>query len=103
MVPVAWPETAQEPLAGSSDVTPDEITEKGRGAAVTAVGWRAALRRDVSLLLLFKAIALALLWWLFFSPAHRAVVDPAATRRHLALEAPLRPAGAESGDNGDQP
>ena len=69
-----------------------------------AVGWRAALRRDVSLLLLFKAIALGLLWGLFFSPAHRVVVDPQATGRHLALEAPSRgpAAGGESGHSGDQ-
>jgi hypothetical protein len=71
----------------------------------TSVGWRAALRRDVSLLLLFKAIALALLWWLFFSPAHRSPVDPAATGRHLALEAPSRApaAGDNTGRSGDQP
>jgi hypothetical protein len=71
---------------------------------MTAVGWRAALRRDLVLLLLFKAIALAVLWWLFFSPAHRAAVDPAATGRHLGLEAPSRvpAAGGDTGHSGDQ-
>ena len=82
-------------------MTPDEVADGGRGAVAAAVGWRAALRRDVSLLLLFKAIALALLWWLFFSPAHRPIVDPAATGRHLALEAPPPQQGADH--SGDQP
>jgi uncharacterized membrane protein len=65
-----------------------------------AVGWRAALRRDLALLLLFKAIALALLWWLFFSPTHRAAVDPAATGRHMGLQVPA--AGARQVHTGDQ-
>jgi hypothetical protein len=74
------------------------------GAVMTTVGWRAALRRDVALLLLFKTIALAVLWWLFFSPAHRAVIDPAATGRHLALESPARApgAGTNPGHTGDK-
>ena len=53
-----------------------------------AFGWRSALRRELSVLLLFKAAALALLWWLFFSPAHRTAVDPDSTGRHLALGPP---------------
>jgi hypothetical protein len=71
---------------------------------MTAAGWRAALRRDLALLLLFKAIALVLLWWLFFSPAHRAAVDPAATGRHLGIGAPVRgsAAGGDTGHSGDQ-
>jgi len=40
-------------------VTPDNAADDGLGAVATVVGWRAALRRDVSLLLLFKALALA--------------------------------------------
>jgi hypothetical protein len=86
-------------------VTPDNAADSRRGAVATVVGWRAALRRDVSLLLLFKALALALLWWLFFSPAHRPAVDPAATGRHLALGAPAPGPAAEAGagQTGDQP
>jgi hypothetical protein len=41
------------------------------------------LRRHVAVLLLMKIAALALLWALFFSPAHRAPVDGAAVSRHL--------------------
>jgi hypothetical protein len=84
-------------------VTPDELADGKLGAIAAVVGWRAALRRDVSLLLLFKALALGLLWWLFFSPAHRATVDPAATRRHLALEAPSPAAAGSAAQMGDKP
>ena len=45
--------------------------------------WRGTLRRHVAVLLLMKIAALALLWALFFSPAHRAPVDGAAVSRHL--------------------
>jgi hypothetical protein len=91
--------------AREQKVTPDNTADRTLGAAAASVGWRAALRRDVSLLLLFKAIALALLWWLFFSPAHRAAVDPAAIGRHLALKAaaPGTDAGGGAGKTGDQP
>jgi hypothetical protein len=82
-------------------VKPDDVADGGRGAIAAAVGWRATLRRDVSLLLLFKAIALALLWWLFFSPAHRPLVDPLTTGRHLALE--TAPPDQGAGHTGDQP
>jgi len=37
---------------------------------------------------LCKAAALALVWALFFSPAHRPDNSAAATSRHLALESP---------------
>jgi hypothetical protein len=87
-------------------VTADDIADGGLGTVATSVGWRAALRRDVSLLLLFKALALALLWWLFFSPAHRVTVDPASTGRHLALGAPppaTPAAGDPTGRSGDHP
>jgi hypothetical protein len=86
-------------------VTADNAADDGLGAVATVVGWRAVLRRDVSLLLLFKALALALLWWLFFSPAHRPAVDAAATGQHLALENPTpgAAAGGGAGQTGDQP
>jgi uncharacterized membrane protein len=47
------------------------------------VRWRGALRRHLAALLLLKVVALALLWVLFFSPAHHARVDAAAVSRHL--------------------
>jgi hypothetical protein len=42
---------------------------------------RPRLGRDIALALAAKAIALALLWAFFFSPAQRVPADPA---RHLA-------------------
>lgn len=47
--------------------------------------WRAVLRRHLTLLLAIKLAALALLWVLFFSPAHRPAVDSQAAGRHLAI------------------
>lgn len=58
----------------------------GAPASLRAVGWRSALRREVSLLLALKLAALVLLWWLFFSPPHRSPVDAAAAGRRLAVE-----------------
>ena len=52
-------------------------------AAAPPLRWRDALRRHLAVLLLMKIAALALLWALFFSPAHRAQVDGAAVSRHL--------------------
>ena len=49
--------------------------------------WRSLLRRHLALLLAIKFAALALLWALFFSPAHRTAVDAEAAGRHLALTA----------------
>jgi hypothetical protein len=55
-------------------------------------------------LLLLKAAALALLWWAFFSPAHRAPADAASVGRHLALEpAPIPGEAAAAATGGDQP
>lgn len=47
--------------------------------------WRAVLRRHLAVLLAIKLAALALLWALFFSPAHRIAVDGQAAGRHLAV------------------
>jgi type II secretory pathway component PulM len=58
----------------------------GAPASLRAVGWRSALRRELSLLLALKLAALVLLWWLFFSPPHRSPVDAAAAGRRLAVE-----------------
>jgi len=60
----------------------------GAAPRLRAVGWRSALRRELSLLLVLKMAALVLLWWLFFSPAHRSPVDAAAAGRRLAVERP---------------
>ena len=48
-------------------------------------GWRRTLRREISWLLALKVAALALLWWLFFSPVHRTAVEAQAESRRLAL------------------
>ena len=47
--------------------------------------WRRRLSREMAALIALKLAALALLWWLFFSPAHRAAVDPAAAGRRLGV------------------
>ncbi len=61
------------------------------------------VRRDISLVLLFKAAALAALWWLFFSDAHRPNADAAAMNRHLALAQPAAPSASRpERDNGSK-
>jgi type II secretory pathway component PulM len=47
--------------------------------------WRRRLRRELAALIALKLVALALLWWLFFSPAHRTVVDADAAGRRLGM------------------
>jgi len=47
------------------------------------------LPRDVAALVLVKLVALAVIWWLFFSPSHRPVVD--AQARLLGPAAPSAP------------
>ena len=39
--------------------------------------------REISLALLLKAAALAALYWLFFGPAHRPVIDDNRLAAHL--------------------
>lgn len=46
--------------------------------------WRSWLRRKIGWLLAFKVAALAVLWVLFFSPAHRVDVDGDSMRDRLA-------------------
>jgi len=48
-------------------------------------GWRRALRRELAWLMTLKVAALALLWWLFFSPPHHSAVDGEAASRRLAV------------------
>ena len=47
--------------------------------------WRRRLRRELAGLIALKLVALALLWWLFFSPTHRTVVDADAAGRRLGM------------------
>ena len=49
--------------------------------------WRRRLSRELTGLIAIKLVALALLWWLFFSPAHRTTVDADAAGRRLGLAA----------------
>ncbi|HET7757739.1 MAG TPA: hypothetical protein VFK87_10835 [Steroidobacteraceae bacterium] len=56
---------------------------------------RRRLGRELGWFLAAKAAALALLWLLFFSGAHRLRVDAAAAARQLAVPAPA-PAVAEA-------
>ena len=50
-------------------------------------GWRRTLRRELAWLMTLKVAALALLWWLFFSPAHHSPVDGRAASRRFAVAA----------------
>ncbi len=63
------------------------------------------LRRDIVLLLAIKAAVLILLWYLFFSPAHRMHVDGNTTGQHFSLSAPPgeRPAAQRSGHAEGEP
>jgi uncharacterized membrane protein len=65
---------------------------RGRGQTP----WRRRLRRELAGLIALKLVALALLWWLFFSPAHRAAVDADAAGRRLGvIEAPAQGAARD--------
>jgi len=66
-----------------------------RGVTVPqSAAWRSVLRRHLAWLLLVKFAALALLWALFFSPAHRTPVDARIAGRQLALGQAAPPARA---------
>ena len=47
--------------------------------------WRRRLSCEMAALIALKLVALAFLWWLFFSPAHRTVVDADAAGRRLGM------------------
>jgi hypothetical protein len=53
--------------------------------------WRRELRRELTLLVGLKVLALALLWGLFFSSAHRVTVDADQASRRLGLAYPVHP------------
>ena len=48
-------------------------------------GWRHTLRRELAWLMTLKVAALALLWWVFFSPSHHSRVDGQAASRRFAV------------------
>jgi hypothetical protein len=76
-------------------LTPWRGAGGSRGATVPQfAAWRSVLRRHLAWLLLLKFAALALLWALFFSPAHRTPVDGWMTGRQLALGQPAAQAGS---------
>jgi len=43
------------------------------------------LNGELVVLIAIKFVALALLWWLFFSPAHRTVVDADSASHRLGM------------------
>jgi hypothetical protein len=59
-----------------------------RTAARLPGNWRRTLRRHLALLLALKFAALALLWALCFSAAHRAPIDRESAAARLALVPP---------------
>ena len=97
---------------GTADCAAAAAQRRANGAKIRGGGnhmnhpaWRRTLRRELAWLMTLKVAALALLWWLFFSPAHHSPVDGrAASRRfavaHPALIAPTaNPAGREGSDD----
>ena len=56
--------------------------------------WRRRLSRELTGLIALKLVALALLWWLFFSPAHRTTVDADAAGRRLGMTQAAAPTAA---------
>lgn len=48
--------------------------------------WRRVMLGELAWILVAKAAALVLLWFLFFSPAHRQQVDGDATGRRFAVD-----------------
>ena len=48
-------------------------------------GWRRTLRRELAWLMTLKVAALALLWWVFFSPSHHSPVGGQAASRRFAV------------------
>lgn len=49
---------------------------------------RKTLRRELSLAIIFKIVAIFLLWFWFFGPAHRVHVSPADMAAALSESAP---------------
>ena len=53
--------------------------------------WRVALRRQLGWTLLLKLAALFVLWFLFFSPAHRSHVTPDSVSTAIAVDVASQP------------
>jgi hypothetical protein len=68
-------------------------------ATMNDPGWRRALGRELVWLMTLKVAALALLWWLFFSPLHHSPVDGEAAGRRFAV-APSDGSAPTSGASG---
>ena len=67
-------------------------------------GWRRTLRRELAWLMTLKIAALALLWWLFFSPPHHSRVDgEAASRRFAVTPSAVSAPTSNPAGSGEQP
>ena len=74
--------------AGLSLRAEGAVRSRTHKSAASPEPWRGTLRRHLTVLLAVKLAALALLWALFFSPAHRTAVDGQSAGLHLAVAAP---------------
>jgi len=72
---------------GMAVLAPGALRFAAAGTNMNHPGWRRTLRRELTWLMTLKIAALALLWWLFFSPAHRSPVDGRAASRRFAVAA----------------
>jgi len=66
-------------------VRPALISPRMRDRLGDEAPWRRRLSGELVVLVAIKLAALALLWWLFFSPTHRTDVDPEAASRRLGV------------------
>lgn len=55
------------------------------------LGWRRELSRKLGCLLAAKALALAALWAMFFSPQHRLTPDESLLDQRLSIATPASP------------
>jgi len=62
-----------------------EVWVRKRDSLAGEPDWRRCMRHRLFLLLTIKFAALMLLWWLFFSPAHRQHIDGKATSERLSV------------------
>jgi ferric-dicitrate binding protein FerR (iron transport regulator) len=93
-------EAEEQEMVGAK---PTHTSRHGKPAAIATAAspWRRATARELAWLVLIKLAALTLLWWLFFSGAHRTPVDDAAAGRQLGVDGPVAaPGGATPGSGG---
>lgn len=62
------------------------------GTAGPRADWRRRMRGELWWIFLLKLAALSLLWVLFFSAAHRVVIDGKSVSRQLGVAPPAVPA-----------